>query len=69
MVHFASIGHALVGDETYAEVAVAAGNPGRVWLHAVKLRFGLPNGEEHIVESPLPTDLEHTLQTLGDPIP
>jgi RluA family pseudouridine synthase len=66
-VHFASIGHPLVGDTTYAEAVVADGNPGRVWLHAVRLQFALPDGEEHIVESPLPADLEAALDALGKP--
>ncbi len=66
-VHFASIGHSLVGDGTYSEVPVSVGNPGRVWLHAIRLRFRLPDGEEHTVESPLPGDLEDSLRALGDP--
>jgi len=67
-VHFASIGHPLVGDTTYAEAAVDRGNPGRVWLHAVRLQFALPDGREHIVESPLPADLQAALDALGEPI-
>ena len=67
-VHFASIGHALVGDAAYADAPVAAGDPGRVWLHAIRLRFRLPDGEEHTVESPLSEDLEASLRALGDPI-
>jgi 23S rRNA pseudouridine1911/1915/1917 synthase len=66
-VHFASIGHPLVGDATYAEAVVADGNPGRVWLHAIRLQFALPDGEEHIVESPLPADLTAALAALGKP--
>lgn len=67
-VHFASIGHPLVGDTTYAEAVVASGNPGRVWLHAIRLQFTLPDGEEHVVESPLPVDLEAALVGLGEQV-
>ena len=67
-VHFASIGHPLVGDATYADTPIVEGNPGRVWLHAIRLRFSLPDGEEHTVESPLPDDLQEALKMLGDPI-
>ena len=63
-VHFSSIGHGLVGDHTYGDVSIEVANPGRVWLHAARLRFSLPDGAEHEVESPLPEDLEQSLVRL-----
>jgi 23S rRNA pseudouridine1911/1915/1917 synthase len=66
-VHFASIDHALVGDETYGSGEPRRGDPGRVWLHATRLRFPLPDGTIHEVESSLPDDLMASLATLGAP--
>lgn len=66
-VHFSSIDHSLVGDSTYGVVGLPA-DPGRVWLHATRLRFRLPGGEGHDVESELPTDLVASLAQLGDPL-
>ena len=65
-VHFASIGHPVVGDTPYAAVPAAAGHPGRIFLHALRLRFSLPDGSEHEAESPLPDDLVAALVALGD---
>ena len=63
-VHFSSIGHGLVGDHTYGDVSIEPANPGRVWLHAARLRFSLPDGTRHEIESPLPEDLEQSLARL-----
>ncbi len=60
-VHFSSIGHGLVGDHTYGDVSIELADPGRVWLHAARLRFSLPDGSSHDVESSLPDDLEQSL--------
>lgn len=67
-VHFTAIGHPLVGDRLYGDVPVAVGNPGRVWLHALRLRFIDMAGTEHTVESPLPEDLVRALADLGEPV-
>ena len=66
-VHFAAIGNGLVGDAAYGRGLLVPGNPGRVWLHAMKLRFTLPDGEVHEIESDLPADLVRSLQALGEP--
>ncbi len=66
-VHFSSIGHALVGDSMYGRGAAVSGDPGRVWLHATRLRFPLPGGGEHEVSADLPTDLVESLSVLGEP--
>lgn len=66
-VHFASIGNGLVGDAAYGRGVSVPGDPGRVWLHATKLRFTLPDGEVHEITSDLPADLVRSLQGLGEP--
>jgi 23S rRNA pseudouridine1911/1915/1917 synthase len=66
-VHFESIGHGVVGDPTYGRTLAEAGDPGRVWLHARRLRFALPDGQEHEVEVDLPADLAASLAELGEP--
>jgi 23S rRNA pseudouridine1911/1915/1917 synthase len=63
-VHFASIGHSLIGDPTYGSGETVVGDPGRVWLHAIRLRFTLPDGWPHVVESQLPVDLNDSLASL-----
>ena len=62
-VHFASIGHPIVGDETY-------GRPDprleRHFLHAASLEFEHPlTGTRREIESPLPDDLQAVLDGLG----
>jgi 23S rRNA pseudouridine1911/1915/1917 synthase len=66
-VHFASIGNGLIGDRTYGTGETTVADPGRVWLHATRLRFPRPDGTEREVELPLPDDLEASLSRLGDP--
>jgi 23S rRNA pseudouridine1911/1915/1917 synthase len=66
-VHFASIGHGIIGDPTYGSGEVVLGDPGRVWLHAARLRFTLPDGASYEVESRLPADLQSSLAALGAP--
>ena len=63
-VHFDSIGHGLVGDQTYGDTGIELGNPGRVWLHAARLRFGLPDGTSLEASSALPDDLAESLARL-----
>ncbi len=63
-VHFDSIGHGLVGDQTYGDTSIDIGNPGRVWLHAARLRFGLPDGTSLEASSALPDDLAESLARL-----
>ena len=66
-VHFASIGHPVMGDDLY-------GKPGsqilqkilfRQFLHASKLEFQLPDGTWLEVQSELPDDLKKVLEILS----
>lgn len=62
-VHFASIGHPIVGDETYGR---ADNRLDRQFLHAAYLEFEHPaTGVRHEIESPLPQDLQALLDDLG----
>ncbi len=64
-VHFASIGHPIVGDQTYGgRAACRLLEPvlERQFLHATSLTLRLPNSEtERQFTSPLPPDLEQAL--------
>jgi 23S rRNA pseudouridine1911/1915/1917 synthase len=71
-VHFAHIGHPLVGDVTYGK---ASGRHlvtrGRHFLHAARLGFHLPPGDQEWreFEAPLPEDLQAALVLLGSGTP
>ena len=61
-VHFASIGHPIVGDTTYGS---ADPRIDRQFLHAAHLKFEHPStGEIVAFEAPLPDDLEGVLREL-----
>ena len=61
-VHFASIGHPVVGDKLYGKASALVG---RQFLHAWRLGFRLPKGGRYReFESPLPADLEAALDAL-----
>jgi 23S rRNA pseudouridine1911/1915/1917 synthase len=62
-VHFASIGHPVVGDSVYGPRRPIAGLS-RQFLHATRLRLRLPSGEPHEFSSPLPADLVALLNQL-----
>jgi 23S rRNA pseudouridine1911/1915/1917 synthase len=67
-VHLSSIGHPVVGDALYGAPAKIAGMPplGRYFLHSHRIRFHQPSsGEELVLTSPLPPELESWLQNLG----
>ncbi len=68
-VHLSSIGHPVVGDDTYGGGGgrrVAALPSKRHFLHAAWLRFRHPvTGLVVDLRSPLPTDLRLSLATLG----
>jgi 23S rRNA pseudouridine1911/1915/1917 synthase len=71
-VHFASVGRGIVGDPVYGRGIVEEGDPGRVWLHAIRLRFPVGSGTAlgayvQELEAPLPADLRRSLAALGDP--
>lgn len=66
-VHFAAIGHPLLGDTEYGADAKQALRLGleRQWLHASRLAFKHPRtGLEVATVSPLPPDLQDALETL-----
>jgi 23S rRNA pseudouridine1911/1915/1917 synthase len=61
-VHFASIGHPVVGDRVYGKASELVG---RQFLHAWRLGFRLPKGGRYQeFESPLAADLEAALDAL-----
>lgn len=62
-VHFAHLGHAIVGDKLYGH-----GKPGleRQFLHAAELRLVGPHGQKIEVTSALPPDLRSYLSSLGE---
>lgn len=64
-VHLASIGHAVVGDDTYGGVRRSF-TMHRPFLHARELAFFHPaTGDEVVFHSPLPADLQAVLDTLS----
>jgi len=61
-VHFASIGHPVVGDKLYGKASALVG---RQFLHAWRLGFRMPKGGRYReFESPLAADLEAALEAL-----
>ncbi len=62
-VHFYSIGHPVVGDLLYGDKSVQKQYP-RLMLHAQKLEFRLPSGEEVKIEAPVPESFVSTLRIL-----
>ncbi len=64
-VHFASIGHPVVGDERYGSRKLGNWEPlpyGRPFLHAARLEFDHPTtGARMTFQSPLPSDLSLVL--------
>jgi 23S rRNA pseudouridine1911/1915/1917 synthase len=71
-VHLASIGHPVIGDDTYGGGGgrkVVALPPKRHFLHAAWLRFKHPvTGDDVDLRSPLPTDLRTAIaQVARDP--
>jgi 23S rRNA pseudouridine1911/1915/1917 synthase len=67
-VHLSGLGHPVVGDTLYGAPAKVEGQPplGRYFLHAQRIRFRLPStGEEVVLVSPLPAELELWLQGLA----
>ena len=64
-VHFAHIGHPVVGDPVYGRRRETWGMP-RQALHAARLAFAHPRSREPIeVEAPLPPDMARTLEVLS----
>lgn len=69
-VHLASVGHPVIGDDTYGGGGgrkLAALPPRRHFLHAAWLRFRHPvSGTLVDLRSPLPADLRQSLAALSD---
>jgi 23S rRNA pseudouridine955/2504/2580 synthase len=67
-VHAAHLGLALVGDRRYAPPARLrfwkSQDIKRMFLHAHQLQFYTRNGQEHLVSSPLPDEMNVLLQKL-----
>jgi 23S rRNA pseudouridine1911/1915/1917 synthase len=62
-VHFAALGHPLVGDRVYGRPSAVVR---RQFLHAHRLAFRHPvDGRPLEFESPLPEDLRQALERLG----
>ncbi|MDO8532062.1 MAG: RluA family pseudouridine synthase [Dehalococcoidia bacterium] len=61
-VHLAHIGHPLAGDPLYGGTTKLVA---RQFLHAHRLTFRLPSGEERTFISPLPDDLERVLREVA----
>jgi 23S rRNA pseudouridine1911/1915/1917 synthase len=72
-VHFASIGHPVVGDDRYGERKLGNWAPlphGRPFLHAARLQFEHPGtGEVVVFHSELPQDLADVLGHISQPGP
>lgn len=62
-VHFASQGHAIVGDTMYGPLANALGLS-RQFLHAESIEFSTPQGNRIRIEADLPDDLKSVLAKL-----
>lgn len=61
-VHLNAIGHPVVGETVYVPKRFHSRlQPGRLFLHAEKLRFALPNGEYVQYQAPLPPELQAIL--------
>jgi len=63
-VHLYSIGHPVVGDVHYGDKALQ-GLFGRLMLHALKVTFTTPSGQNQAVESPVPASFQQVLESLG----
>ncbi len=68
-VHLMSVGHPVVGDDTYGGGGgrrLAALPPKRFFLHAAWLRFQHPvTGEQLDLRAPLPDDLRHSIAAVS----
>ena len=64
-VHLSAVDHPVIGDKTYGGKTTRVTSP-RTFLHASRVEFSHPDtGERVSVESPLPSDLQTVLDTLG----
>ena len=69
-VHLASVGHPVMGDDTYGGGGarrLAGLPPRRHFLHAARLVFNHPiTGAPMDIRSPLPEDLKHSLSAIAE---
>jgi 23S rRNA pseudouridine1911/1915/1917 synthase len=65
-LHLAFIGHPVVGDRTYGPVSGDDIEVPRQMLHASRLGFVLPSGEQMTFEVPPPEDFQTVLSRLRD---
>ena len=63
-VHFAFLGHPIIGDKIYGKKRESPAGLHRQFLHAFYLSFSLPNGKKLALETDLPDDLEKVLDKL-----
>ncbi|MEK7161177.1 MAG: RluA family pseudouridine synthase, partial [Patescibacteria group bacterium] len=67
-VHFASIGHPLIGDELYGRKKIKLEGLKRQFLHAKRIEVQLPDETWIEAESELAGDLKEVLKNLGSKI-
>jgi len=60
-VHFADIGHAIVGDRLYSVFRKSPVDIGRLLLHAYSIEFTLPEGEWLKIIAPYPADFQRAV--------
>lgn len=60
-VHFYSSGHPIAGDMRYGDRALQE-RVGRLMLHALRIRFRTPAGQELVLEAPLPASFLRVLE-------
>ena len=63
-VHLYHLGHPVVGDRLYGEKATQR-EFARLMLHARKLALSLPDGEDLVVEAPVPESFSVVLKAIG----
>ncbi|MGQ9631805.1 MAG: RluA family pseudouridine synthase [bacterium] len=64
-VHFYSIGHPIVGDLRYGDKRTQSRFP-RLMLHAQRIEFRLPSGEELAIEAPPPESFDMVMKMIED---
>lgn len=64
-VHLYSLGHAIVGDPLYGEKEMQRRFP-RLMLHAHRIEFRLPLGNEVMIEAPVPESFTKALKMIED---
>ena len=62
-VHLYRLGHAIVGDPLYGEKVMQCHFP-RLMLHAQRIAFQLPSGNEVTIEAPAPESFTKALQMI-----